>query len=65
MKKIFCDRCNNEIKTINGIRKYQFYRQHYIPIIYTFKEFSSTSAKEIDLCESCIKSFESWFANEI
>lgn len=65
MTKTFCDRCNNEIKTINGIRNYRFYKKHYIPIIYKFKEFCSGNAKEIVLCESCIKSFESWFKNEI
>lgn len=61
MTKTFCDRCNNEIKTINGIRKYRFYKQHYIPIIYAFIE---EIPKEVVLCESCIKSFESWFKNE-
>lgn len=65
MTKTFCNRCNNEIKTINGIGKYRFYKKLYIPIIYEFKEFCSGSAKEIVLCESCIKSFESWFTNEI
>ena len=62
MTKTFCDRCNNEIKTINGISKYKFYKKHYIPII---KDFSGYDIKEISLCESCIKSFESWFTNEI
>lgn len=63
MTKTFCDRCNNEIKTINGRRKYRFHRKIYIPIIYGFNDFAS--AQEIALCESCIESFESWFTNEI
>lgn len=61
MTKTFCDRCGNEIKTINGIRKYRFYKQRYIPIIYA----CNISAKEVVLCESCIKSFESWYVSKI
>ena len=65
MTKTFCDRCNKEIKTVNGRRKYSFHRKIYIPIIYGFNDFYDASAHEIILCESCIKSFESWFTNEI
>lgn len=64
MTKTFCDRCGNEIKSINRRRKYSFHRKIYIPIIYGFNDFYA-NAQEIALCESCIKSFESWFENEI
>lgn len=58
MTKTFCDRCKKEVPQRNGARKYIFYKQIYIPIIY---EFTYPHAKEVVLCESCIKDFESWF----
>ena len=58
MIKTFCDRCKKEISQVNGTRKYKFYKKIYIPIIY---ELIYPNAKEVVLCESCIKSFERWF----